>query len=630
MTFHDFDRISTFSLHPGGERVLYTSDAGGESGLWEVPVAGGPPARAYPAAQRPELCLWRPDGRAILVNTDPGGAENYQLAEVDAATGSVSPLSQPGVRYEVGIPYHAGSAPYSPDSAMLAYSSNARDPAVFDVLVRDLDSAAERTVLAGDDRYFPVRWSPDSEVLLILRLHQNTEQDLFACHVPTGEVRHLTPHQGPAIYWPVAWSQDGRGCYVVTSQGREFTGLALLAVTGSEPGRLDWIAAPDHDIDAAVVSADGGRLAWACNADGWSELHVRDAGGARGATGGGPPGQGDRVLAGLPRGVYAERQGFGGATLELAPDGRTLICLRSTAAAPTELFAVDLDTGSGRPLTRCGARTTPAVAEPEVVRIPSGGGVTVPAYLYRPPGADGGARVPVVLSVHGGPEGQERPDWGWTNSLYQPLLAAGVGVLAPNIRGSSGYGISYQRLIYRDWGFGDVRDFAACVDYLRGLDWADPGRLGVFGGSYGGFAALSCLARLPGAWRVGVELFGPADLIHDARTVPPHWRHRIRGWMGDPDDDATALRAGSPLDYADRITAPLLVVHGANDARVSPEASDAVVARLRELGREVEYVVIEGEGHGFADRETFARVQGLAIDWLLTHLKGSQEAKTGS
>ncbi|MBO0810393.1 MAG: S9 family peptidase, partial [Actinobacteria bacterium] len=226
------------------------------------------------------------------------------------------------------------------------------------------------------------------------------------------------------------------------------------------------------------------------------------------------------------------------------------------------------------------------------------------------------------------PEGQERPDWGWTNSLYQPLLAAGVGVLAPNIRGSSGYGISYQRLIYRDWGYGDVRDFAACVDYLRGLDWADPGRLGVFGGSYGGFAALSCLARMPEAWRVGVELFGPADLIHDARTVPPHWRHRVRGWLGDPEDDATALRAGSPLGYADRITAPLLVIHGANDARVSPEASDAVVARLRELGREVEYVVIEGEGHGFADRETFARVQRSAIDWLLTHLKGIPEAKT--
>jgi dipeptidyl aminopeptidase/acylaminoacyl peptidase len=199
-------------------------------------------------------------------------------------------------------------------------------------------------------------------------------------------------------------------------------------------------------------------------------------------------------------------------------------------------------------------------------------------------------------------------------------------VLAPNIRGSSGYGMSYQRLIYRDWGFGDVRDMAACVDYLRGLDWADPGRLGVFGGSYGGFAVLCCLARMPEAWRVGVDLFGPGDLIDDARTVPPHWRHRVRGWLGDPDDDATALRAGSPLDYADRITAPLLVVHGANDTRVSPTASDAVVARLRELDRKVEYVRLEGEGHGFADRETFVRVQRLAVDWLLTHLKAPHPA----
>jgi dipeptidyl aminopeptidase/acylaminoacyl peptidase len=607
MSFDDFDRISAFSLHPGGERVAYTSDADGEFGLWEVPIDGGPPTRAWPAARQPGLCVWRPDGRAILVSTDPGGAENYQLAEVNTDTGSVSPLTRPGVRYEVGIPYHAGSAPYSPDSARLAYSSNARDPSVFDVLVRDLSSGTERMVVTGDDRYFPVRWSPDSEVLLILRLHQNTEQDLFACHVATGELRHLTPHDGPAIYWPVAWSKDGRGCYVLTSQGREFGGLALLDVTGSRPGQLDWIATPDRDIDAAVVSADGNRLAWACNADGWSELYVRDD-------------NGDRVLAELPRGVYAERHGIGGATMELAPDGRTLVCLRSTATAPTELFAIDLDTGTGRALTQCGAKTTAAVAEPEVVRIQSGGGVSVPAFLYRPPGASGGARVPVVLSVHGGPEAQERPDWQWTNSLYQPLLAAGVGVLAPNIRGSSGYGMSYQRLIYRDWGFGDVRDLAACVDYLRGLDWADPDRLGVLGGSYGGFAALSCLSRMPEAWRAGVDLFGPGDLIADARTMPPHWQHRVRGWLGDPDDDATVLRAGSPLGYADRITAPLLVIQGANDARVSPAASEAVVARLRELGREVEYVLLTGEGHGFADRETFARVQRLAIDWLLTHL----------
>jgi dipeptidyl aminopeptidase/acylaminoacyl peptidase len=608
MTFHDFDRIGAFSLHPGGENVVYSCDADGEFGLWQVPVADGPPVRVWPAARRPGLCTWRPDGRAVLVSTNPGGADNYQLAEIDAATGSVSSMSRPGARYQVSIPGHVSSAPYSPDSAMLAYSSNARDPGAFDVLVRDLGSGTERTVLTGDDRYFPMRWSPDSEVLLILRLHQNTEQDLFACRVGTGEVRHLTPHDGPAIYWPVAWSADGRACYLLTSHGREFTGLALLDVTGQEPGRLDWLAAPERDIDAAVVSADGHRLAWACNVDGWSELHVRD-------------GDSDRQLTGLPPGVYAARQGSGGATLELTPDARTLVCLGSTATTPAELFAIDLDAGTRRPLTRCGARTAAGVAGPEVVRIPSGGGVTVPAFLYRPPVADADARVPVVLSVHGGPEAQERPEWPWANSLYQPLLAAGVGVLAPNIRGSIGYGMSYQRLIYRDWGFGDVRDMAACVDFLRGLDWADPARLGVFGGSYGGFAALSCLARMPEAWRAGVDLFGPADLIDDARTAPPHWRHRVRGWLGDPDDDVTALRAGSPLGYIDRITAPLLVIHGANDANVSPEASDVVVARLRELRREVEYVPIEGEGHGFIDRAAFSRVQRLIVDWLVRHLR---------
>jgi dipeptidyl aminopeptidase/acylaminoacyl peptidase len=211
--------------------------------------------------------------------------------------------------------------------------------------------------------------------------------------------------------------------------------------------------------------------------------------------------------------------------------------------------------------------------------------------------------------------------WSYTGALYQYLLANGVGVLVPNIRGSSGFGMTYQRAIYRSWGDGDVRDLAACVAFLSGQDWVDADRLGVFGASYGGFAVLSCLTRMPDAWRVGVDLFGPSDLVHSARAMPPYWQRRLPDWIGDPDTEADLLRARSPLTHVDRIRSPLLVIQGTNDARVARASSDAVVDRLHALGRRVEYDVISGEGHGFDSRKNYVQVMSRTADWLLTHLR---------
>ena len=152
-----------------------------------------------------------------------------------------------------------------------------------------------------------------------------------------------------------------------------------------------------------------------------------------------------------------------------------------------------------------------------------------------------------------------------------------------------------------------------------GREGVDSTRLGVFGASYGGFAALTCLSRLPGAWAVGVDLFGPSDLVTDARAMPPHWQRRVRDWIGDPDTEADDLRARSPLTHVDNVRAPLLVVHGSNDSRVVRKASDAVVDRLRALGRRVDYVLLP-DGHGFTARSTYVEIMSACARWLVRHL----------
>ena len=254
------------------------------------------------------------------------------------------------------------------------------------------------------------------------------------------------------------------------------------------------------------------------------------------------------------------------------------------------------------------------LATSELVSYPTWDGRDIGAWLYRPKRR---GRLPVVLSIHGGPETQERP---WYQPFYQYLVSRGIAVLAPNIRGSTGYGKTFQTLIHRDWGGGDLKDFEHAARWLREQDWVDADRIGVYGGSYGGFATLSCVTRLPEYWAAAVDVVGPSNLVTFAKAVPPTWRRFMDKWVGNPDTEADFLMERSPITYVENVRAPLLVLQGANDPRVVKGESDQMVERLRELGREVEYVVFDDEGHGFTKRENQQRAFRLAADWFEQHL----------
>ena len=265
-----------------------------------------------------------------------------------------------------------------------------------------------------------------------------------------------------------------------------------------------------------------------------------------------------------------------------------------------------------------------ATAEPALVRFPTHDGRQVPAWLYRP---DGDGPHGVVLSVHGGPEAQERASYNYSG-LYQYLVSCGIGVLAPNVRGSTGYGREYQRLILRDWGGGELRDLEAAARFLRSLDWVDPARIGVFGGSFGGFATLSCLSRLPEYWACGVSVVGPSNLVTLAKSVPPTWRPRMAAWVGDPDTEAEFLLSRSPITYADAIRAPLFVIQGANDPRVVKAESDQIVDALRARGVEVRYDVYDDEGHGFRKREHELKAFEDTSEFLMRYIGGGEPTST--
>ena len=580
-------------LTPDGERVLFVSNLSGQFNLWSVELDGGWPDQLTTFVDNAVRGVAIREDGTILFHADHDGDEFHQLYRITAEGGWPEQLTD-----RDQVQHELSPAAWAPDGKSFAFSSNMRTPTDGEVFVWR-EGEAEPRYLFGEGMYtFAVSFSPDGSKLLAIELRSNSDTSLWVIDVESGEAMEATPHDEEAKYFPGPWKGDGSGFYVVTDEGREFAGLAVQSL---ESGAREWVETPEHDIDDVAGSDDGRVLAWIENDDGWATVRVRDL--ERGV---------DLPAPKLPPGAIS----FLGSGLSLSRDGARLSVVWDTPVRPAEVFVVDTATGDALPVTESRAAGLSALdlREPELIRYESFDGRQIPAWLYRP---DGDGPFPFGVLVHGGPEAQERP-------IYRPyvqyLLSRGIGVLATNIRGSTGYGKTYQKLIHHDWGGGDLEDWRHAAEWLKAQPFVDGDRLAVFGGSYGGFATLTCVTRLPEYWRAAVDIVGPANLVTFVRAVPPQWRRFMAQWVGDPDTEEDYLRERSPITYVDQVQAALLVIQGAKDPRVVKSESDQMVERLRELGREVEYFVFEDEGHGFTRYSNDVHAYRLTCDWLESHL----------
>jgi dipeptidyl aminopeptidase/acylaminoacyl peptidase len=582
---------------PDGKEVAYITNTSGQFNVWKQAVKGGWPWQLTAFEENAARTVaWSPAGESLLIAADRHGDEFHQIYRLSIAGGWPDVLTSADK-----VQHNFSSDGWSKDGRYLAYACNGRNPADMDVMLLDLETNEHTMLLGGGANYFPASWSPDGKQLLIVKFNSNTDQDIFLFDVEAKGAKHLTPHEGQIVHSPGAWSPDGSGFYLVTDAGREFKGLVFYNLV---KGAYKWIETPEWDIEDGALSEDGHLLAWTVNEDGYSRLFVKDV-----RTG--EP----LELPQLPRGVISG--------VKFSPDGRRLGFYINHPKHINDLYLLELEKGKLTRLTynMLGGLSEEALIEPELVRFQSFDGRKIPAFLYKPRGASPSEKVPAVLSIHGGPESQERPVYAYSG-FYQYLLNRGIAVLATNIRGSTGYGKSYQKLIHRDFGGNDLQDFKAAADYLRSLDWVDGKRLGVFGGSYGGFATLSCATRLPDYWAAAVDIVGPSNLVTFAKAVPPFWKRMMKEWVGDPDEDRDFLMQRSPITYVDQLNCPILIIQGANDPRVVKNESDQMVARLKSLGRTVEYVVFDDEGHGFTKRANELKAWRATADFLEKHLLG--------
>lgn len=598
-TFRQFASVRlyqpTLSYSPDAREIAYSTNTSGQFNLWRQPVAGGYPKQVTTFDNETvRTTVWSPKGDDILFTADRDGNEFYAPQLVGKNGGPAREMTN-----EPGVQYFLGEEPYSKDGKWISYGGNDREPTEQDVIIQHLETGEERRLLSGSEGIAsPHSFSPDGKLLTASRARSNTDLDAILIDLETGEHEVLDLGEGANLRSPGPWLPDGSGFWVLSNVGREFLGVGIYDLATKS---FRWDITPDWDVEQLAISDAGCMLVWVVNEDGRSVVHARDT-----ATGV------EISLPEIPLGVIS--------TLAVAPDGGSIAILLSRPHHPAEIFIIDLAKNETRQITdgMLGGIDESSLIEPELIHYPTFDGKQIPAWLYKPKGE---GPFPVLLSIHGGPEAQERPTYSQLG-LYQYLLSRGIGVLAPNVRGSTGYGISYQKLIHRDWGGDELKDFEAAAKYLQSLPWVNPSKLAVYGGSFGGFATLSCVSRLPQYWAAAVDLVGPSNLVTFAKAVPPTWRAVMKEWVGDPDTEVDFLMSRSPITYVDQIRAPLFVIQGANDPRVVKPESDQIVERLRARGVDVRYDVYEDEGHGFTKRSNSIKAMGDIAAFLEGKLLG--------
>jgi dipeptidyl aminopeptidase/acylaminoacyl peptidase len=601
-TMDDFAAVVTYggatSFSPDGTQLAVINNRSGQYNVWIQPVAGGEQTQLtfYTDHAVRELA-WSPDGSQILYTADFQGNEKHQLYLMPAGGGDAEALTD-----DPEVQYFLGDSPWSPNGELIAYAGNDRDPFAQDIIIREAPTGEVDHAVADGRINFAGSWSPDGKKLLVADGRSNLEIIVELLDVQSGALETLTDPDDIANDRPGSWAPDGSGFWMITDRGSEHDWLGFYDLKTRE---VTPVAQPEWSVELVTVSKDGTWLVWSVNENGYSRIHVLNRNTNE-----------QKELTSLPGGTLPP---FGGG-VDLSPDNATLVVKLVTPTRPNELYAVDLETGKTRQLTdsRKVAIDESLLVEPEQVEISAFDGRTIPALLFKPLGA---GPFPAVLSIHGGPEAQERPGYAY-RGFYQFLVSHGIAVLAPNIRGSSGYGKSYQKLIHGDLGGDDVKDFEACAQFLQALPWVNSDKIGVYGGSYGGFAVLTCVSRLPHYWAAAVDIVGPSNLVTLVRSFPPTWREVAKSTFGDPDTEEADMLRRSPITYVDQITAPLYVIQGAIDPRVVQAESDVIVEKLRARGVDVKYDIYPDEGHGFTKVENDIKAMRDSGQFFLDHLLG--------
>ena len=593
--FMNTTSITGSDFAPDNSKILYSSNQTGVYNAFEVPVTGGEPRQLTNSTDNSVFVIsYFPKDERILYSSDKGGNEITHLY-MRSPDGTVKDLTpEPEAK--------ASFAGWSHDQNSFFFLSNKRDPKFFDLYEMDLQTLSPKLVMKNEQGFEVGAIARDKKHIALVKSINTNSSDMYLYNTATKQLKKLTDHKEDIKYYPETFTPDSKQLYFLTDEGGEFQELKSYDLATN---KIAAVEKADWDIMYTYFSRDGKYRVTGINNDARTEVKVYN-------TATGKQVQLPDVPAGDITGV------------NFSDDENLMAFYVNSPTSSSNLFVHNFSNNKTTQLTNTmNPEINPAdLVKAEVIRYKSYDGREIPALLMKPKNASADNKVPAVLWIHGGPGGQTRLNY---SPLMQYLVNHGYAVLAVNNRGSSGYGKTFFAADDQKHGDADLKDVVKAKDYLAGTGYVAEDKIGIMGGSYGGYMVLAGLAFTPDEFAVGVNLFGVANWLRTLQSIPPYWesfREALYKEMGNPETDSAALYNKSPLFFAHQIKKPLMVLQGANDPRVLKVESDEIVAAVKKNNVPVEYVVFDDEGHGFVKKENQIEGYSAILTFLDKHLKG--------
>ncbi|HEX8814059.1 MAG TPA: S9 family peptidase [Terriglobales bacterium] len=590
-------QIGDSSWSPDGNKVVFVTNISGRNNLWTVPAEGGWPTQLTISDQRQSQPTWSPDGKWIAYMSDYDGDEQWDIFIVSPKDGRVVNLTHTREVSEE-------EPRWSHDGRYLAYlvkpkTSPDYEIDVYDMLMRTTKHVTSAT--SADQLNDNPIWSHDGKSIVYTQSQaKGTDSNIFIVGIAGGASTLLTPHSGEALYAANDISPDGKTLLITSNaDGHQNVGLLDIATN-----KISWLTHDKWEITGGNFSPDGNSLTWSANIEGDTDIYIHDLA------------SGKNTRLDFGPGV-SEPAGIASAFTE---DGKRLLYQHTGPTMPNDLWVYDLVTGKSQQLTNslvAGVRSQDMV-EPFLVHYPSRDGKwTISAWVYVTYNMVRNGQNAAIVYVHGGPTGQFDNSF---NRFIQHMVNAGYMVIAPNYRGSTGYGEDFQQADLFDMGGGDLQDVLGAADFIKQTGYIDPKTIALMGGSYGGYLTMMGVTKAPDVWAAGVPIVPFVNWFTEIQNEDPALQQYDRATMGDLENNKERYHDRSPIFFVDQISAPLLLLAGANDPRCPDTESQQVVDAIKKRGGKAELKIYENEGHGFSRVENQIDAYKRASEFIRAHV----------
>ena len=600
---------STWS--PDGKTIAFVSNISGRNNIWLVPAESGWPTQLTVSDQRQAQPAWSPDGKWIAFMSDYDGDEQWDIFLVSPKSGMVVNLTH---TREIAEEHPT----WSPDGRYLAYMVKPKTSSVFEIDVYDTlmrDTKHLTTDTPKDKMNVDPIWSSDGKhIVYTQEQSKGTDSNIFIADVATGKSTLLTPHNGEKLYRANDVSPktaaSGRSVLITSNSENGYENVAILDFSDASsadiprPRKIKWLTHDKWEIDGGNFSPDGKHVTWTANVDGFVNIFLHDLVTEK------------TISLPLPKGVNT----LGGSQSAFTRDGSRLLYYHDGPTSPRDVWVYSIATSKSHQVTHslvAGVRPEDMV-EPVLVHYPSRDGKwTISAFVYMTYNMVRNGQNAAIVYVHGGPKSQTVDSF---NRFIQHIVNQGYMVIAPNYRGSTGYGKDFEDANLFDMGGGDLQDVLAAADWIKQTGFVDPKKIALMGGSYGGYLTMMGVTKAPDVWAAGVPIVPFVNYFTEIENEDPVLREMDLATMGDPVKNKALYEDRSPILFVDKIKAPLLLLAGGNDPRCPKSETLQVVDAVKKQGGNAEYKIYDNEGHGFARVENQIDAYKRVSDFLKAHV----------